>query len=295
MASPTASDDIVVDIPPIIRVYKNGTVERPLQTPYVPPSLHDPQTGVSSKDVVISDNPCISARLYLPKSTDKKLPILVYFHGGGFLFESAFSRLYHNYLTSFVSQVNVVVVSVEYRLAPEHHLPAAYDDGWDAMKWVASAGGNIVYNMAMRAGAEDLPGGVRILGAICVHSYFYSSKPVGREPVSGHEQSMSYLVWNFVYPSAPGGIDNPLMNPRAPGAPSLAGLACSKILVCVASEDWIRERGVWFYEGVKESGWKGKLELFEQEGEGHIYHLLEPESENGKRMTKRIASFIMEN
>ncbi|KAF7813789.1 RAN GTPase-activating protein 2 [Senna tora] len=276
MASATANDDIVAEIPTYIRVYKNGTVERPRQTPFVPPSLHDPQTGVSSKDVVISDNPSISARLYLPKSTHQKLPILVYFHGGGFFFESAFSRLYHNYFTSFVSRVNVVVVSVEYRLAPEHYLPAAYDDCWDALKWVArcstkvpndepwlnhgdfdrifiggdSAGGNIVHNIAMRAGVEDLPGGIRILGAIYVHPYFYSSKPIGSEPVSGHEQSLPYLVWDFVYPSAPGGIDNPMVNPLAPGAPSLAGLGCCKILVCVASKDSIRDRGVWFYEGV---------------------------------------------
>ncbi|XP_054785490.1 hydrolase 3-like [Prosopis cineraria] len=105
------------------------------------------------------------------------------------------SQLYHSYLNLFVSQVNVVVVSVEYRLAPEHSLPAAYEDSWEALKWVVtcstkdaseepllnygdfsrvfiagdSAGGNIVHNIAMRGGVEDLTGGVRILGAIYVH------------------------------------------------------------------------------------------------------------------------------
>lgn len=56
------------------------------------------------------------------------------------------------------------------------------------------------------------------------------------------------MVWGFVYPNAPGGLDNPMLNPVAPGAPSLAKLGCSKILVCVAEKDGIRDRGVWYFE-----------------------------------------------
>lgn len=157
-----------------------------------------------------------------------------------------------------------------------------------------SAGGNIVHNIAMRAGTENLPGGVGILGAIYAHPYFYGSRPIGSEPVSGHDQSLPFLVWNFVYPTAPGGTDNPMINPLTSGAPSLTGLKCCRILVCVAGKDSLRDRGVWYYEGVEKSGWKGELELFEQQGEDHVYHIMEPESEHGKRMTKRMASFIME-
>lgn len=134
---------------------------------------------------------------------------------------------------------------------------------------------------------------VRISGAIYVHPYFCSSSPIWSEPVSGWNQTVPVLCWKFVYPSAPGGLDNPMVNPFAPGAPSLAGLGCSRILVCVAGKDSLRDRGVWFYEGVKKSGWKGELELFEQEGEDHFYHIFYPESEHGKKMTKRMASFIM--
>ncbi|RDX65898.1 2-hydroxyisoflavanone dehydratase, partial [Mucuna pruriens] len=298
----------------------DGTVERPRQTPFVPPSIDDPRTRVSSKDVVISHNPPISARLYLPQLTptnDVTFPILVYFHGGGFFFESAFSQLYHHHFNAFVSQTNCIVVSVEYRLAPEHPLPAGYHDCWDALKWVASqssnnadpwlihhgnfnrifiggdsAGGNIVHNIAMRAGTEPLPCGVKLLGAIFSHPYFFSSSPIGREAVTGHEQSLPYLVWNFVYPSAPGGVDNPMLNPVAPGAPSLDGLGCSKVIVCVASQDNLRDRGVWYYEAVKESGWPGELELFEQSGEDHVYHIFHPESENGIKLIKLLALFL---
>ncbi|KAF4373460.1 hypothetical protein F8388_025154 [Cannabis sativa] len=69
----------------------------------------------------------IGARLFLPllptnTNNNKKLPILVYFHGGGFCFESAFSADHHQFLNSLVSEAKIIAVSVEYRLAPEHHL-----------------------------------------------------------------------------------------------------------------------------------------------------------------------------
>ncbi|KAK7256331.1 hypothetical protein RIF29_29773 [Crotalaria pallida] len=42
----------------------------------------------------------------------------------------------------------------------------------------------------------------------------------------------------------------------------LATLGCSKILVCVAQKDSLRDRGVWYYDVVKKSGWQGELQLF---------------------------------
>ena len=105
----------------------------------MPPSHEDPETGMSAKDITISEIPTISARLYLPKLTqpNQKLPILVYFHGRAFIVESAFSSDHHRYLNDLVSQGQVVAVSVEYRLAPEHSLPIAYEDSWAAFHWVA--------------------------------------------------------------------------------------------------------------------------------------------------------------
>ncbi|KAJ1423779.1 Alpha/Beta hydrolase fold [Sesbania bispinosa] len=327
MAS-TNTKQIVVDLPTWIRVFSDGTVERPRNFPIVPPSLDDPETEVSSKDVIISHNPAISARIYLPKiakSEALKVPIYVYFHGGGFFWESAFSKLFHDHFIKLVSQANILVISVEYRLAPEHPLPAGYHDGWAALQWVAShstqnttnntepwlidhgdfnrvfiggdsAGANIAHNIiAFRAGDEaNLLGNVKILGAVLACPYFYGSHPIGSEPVTDIEQNFFNLVWKLVYPSAPNGIDNPFINPLAPGAPSLAGLACSRIVVFVAGKDGLRDRGVWYYEAVKKSGWQGKIELFEEKEEDHDFHLLKPESEAANIMIKRIASFLQE-
>ncbi|KAK7848238.1 2-hydroxyisoflavanone dehydratase [Quercus suber] len=319
----STTKEVATELLPLIRVYKDGSVERLEDRPIVPPSPdQDPETGVSSKDVTISESPSILARLYLPKLTshnqNQKFPILVFFHGGGFCVESAFSSLYHCYLGNLVSQINVVVVSVEYRLAPEHPLPAAFEDCWAALQWVASqsagndkdpwltnsgdferifiggdsAGGNIVHNIAMRAGVESLPCGVKVLGAYLVHPYFWSSKPIGSESKEVHEKSLPSLVWNFVYPSVTGGVDNPMINPEGLGAPSLAGLGCDRLLVCVAGKDLLRDRGVWYVDMVRKSGWNGEIELFEVEGEDHVFHIINIETENAKAMAKRLASFI---
>ncbi|XP_038722512.1 2-hydroxyisoflavanone dehydratase-like [Tripterygium wilfordii] len=342
MASP--AKEIARELPPLVRVYTDGSVERLDGSLYVPPTDPDPQTGVPSKDVIISENPKVSARLYLPKleQLDQKLPILIYFHGSAFCVESAFSFLHHRYFNPLISEAKVVAVSVDYRLAPEHPLPAAYEDGWAALNWVAShahaaqnepnkdpwllkygdfdrlyiggesAGGNIVHNIAMRAGSENLEGNVKILGAYVSHSYFWGSKPIGSEndpnkrkayvlsqsetfssdPGSSHDKTFPSLVWNFVYPSAPGGLDNPMLNPEGPGAPSLAGLGCSRLLIVVAGDDELRDRGVRYHELVKESGWKGELEFHEDEGEIHGFHCMNPETVKAKNLIKRFGSFL---
>ncbi|XP_038714992.1 2-hydroxyisoflavanone dehydratase-like [Tripterygium wilfordii] len=342
MASP--AEEVVKAFSAYIRFYNDGSVTRLQNSTYTPPSpTPDPVTGVTSKDITISENPKISARLYLPQleQQSQKLPIFVYFHGSGFCIESPFSLLHHLHINLLVSQANVVALSVAYRLAPEHPLPAAYEDSWAALNWVAShsnsaqnktnkdswllnygdfgrvyiggdsAGGNIAHNMAMRSASENLENNVKILGAFLGHPYFWGSKPIGSEndpskrklyvigsetfasdPALGHEKTFPSLLWSFVYPSAPGGLDNPMLNPEGPGAPSLARLGCSRLLIVVAGKDELRDRGVRYSELVKESGWKGELEFHEDEGEDHGFYVTKPETLKAKNLIKRLISFL---
>lgn len=149
-----------------------------------------------------------------------------------------------------------------------------------------------MHNMAMRAGVERLQGGVKILGGFISHPYFLGSKPVGSDPRENHDQGLGYMIWRFVYPSAPGGIDNVMINPFAGDAPSLSGLGCCRLLVVVSEKDAGRDRGVKYYEGVKESGWEGEVELIDVEGEGHCFHVLDPETENARSLIRQLAAFI---
>ncbi|KAI6701461.1 hypothetical protein NL676_015785 [Syzygium grande] len=116
------ASEISQDFSPFLRIYEDSRIERLIGTATVPTSLDDELTGVASKDVAISSDPAVSARLYLPSGRPEKPP-LVYFHGGSFCIETASSPTYHNYLNAVASEAGVVVVSVEYRRAPEDPLP----------------------------------------------------------------------------------------------------------------------------------------------------------------------------
>ncbi|KAL6514259.1 hypothetical protein OROHE_019246 [Orobanche hederae] len=291
---------ITHDFPPFFRVHSTGRIERYHQHDFVPPS-HDPKTGVVSRDVVISPEN-VPVRIYIPKTTqeNQKLPLIVYIHGGAFSIESAFSSLYHNYVNILASQSNSVVVSIEYRLAPEHPLPACYDDSYAAVKWIGShsmaaggpdpwisehadfnrvyaagdsAGANIAHHMVVRAGGGL---GFRFSGLILVHPYFGMGK---------QEE-----LWNFICPDTTGGCDLRL-NPTA-DLDLLSKLDCDRVLVCVAEKDVLRKRGLNYYEGLRRSGWKGLVELFESPGAEHVFHLFDPDSDSSVSLSERIGRFI---
>ncbi|GMP38224.1 hypothetical protein CsSME_00009556 [Camellia sinensis var. sinensis] len=319
MASSTA-EEITHDFPPFIRVYRDGRVERLIGNDVVPPSIN-PDTGVQSKDVVIDPEIGLSARLYIPQTPNPhhKLPLLVYFHGGGFCIETAFSPTYHNYLNSLVAEANIVVVSVDYRRAPEHPLPIAYDDSWAAVKWVGShstadggevwlkeyvdfdrvffagdsAGGTIAHNMAIRVGSDGLDR-VKIVGMVLIHPYFVRKGPIGSEGDDGNKigKAAADKFWLLVYPSSRG-PDDPLINPVVD--PKFSSVVCDKVLVCVAEKDFLKDRGWYYKEELGRSGWGGVVEIMEVAGEDHVFHLIKPTCENAVAMLKRVACFLNEN
>ncbi|KAM1044566.1 hypothetical protein ACFX2J_035476 [Malus domestica] len=309
-----SNEEVAYDLTPLIKVYKDGRVERLQGTATVPPST------VQSKDIVISQQPPVSARLYLPKSTETKLPLLVYFHGGGFCINSAFSPKYHNYLNSLVSEANVVAVSVEYRLAPENPLPAAYDDSWAALKWVAShfdgtrnvdeedddwlssyadsqrvffsgdsCGATLAHYMGVRIGSEGLVG-VKLIGVVLVDPYFWGEELIGGEiTLPAAEREFIAALWRFTYPSTIGS-DDPLINPQKD--PKFGELGCGKVLVFVAELDVLKYRGLYYGEALRKSGWNGVVEVIETKGKDHNYHLSDPTCENAVAMQKKIVSFL---
>ncbi|KAF5203245.1 2-hydroxyisoflavanone dehydratase [Thalictrum thalictroides] len=310
---------VAYEVLPYLRVYQDGHVERLSETDKVPPGF-DSKTSVTSKDSLIIPNQHVSARIYLPKvtNTNNKLPVLVYYHGGAFCLSSPSSPTYHNCLNSLVSKANVIAVSVNFRLAPEHRLPIAYEDSWGALQWVAShskgqgseswlakyadfsklflagdsSGANIAHNIAMLAGDPKAGLNVKILGIALIHPYFWGSKRIGSESTS--KPFMEKVVvthWPFVCPSSPSN-DDPRVNPVGDGAPNLSCLGCTKVLVCVAGKDVFKDRGRLYYDTLSKCGWNGVVEIFETEGEGHAFHLHKPTSQEAKDLNERLAAFL---
>ncbi|CAI0465233.1 unnamed protein product [Linum tenue] len=317
MAPNSTLQELATEFPSMIRVYKDGTVERLRDTDFAPPSAAG---GVSSKDVVFLPELNLSARLYLPSiSGHRKLPLLLYFHGGGFCIASPFCGKYHRYVSRLAAEAQAVVVSFDYRKAPEHPIPAAYEDSWAGLHWAAShragngpepwlndhadfgrvflagesAGANIVHNLAMAAGNPDFGLQMRLLGVALVHPYFWGSTPIGSEPIypQPDAKAVTERLWPFICPSSPDN-DDPRVNPMTPDGPSLVGLGCKRVLVYVAEKDLLKDRGWLYYEAVGRSGWMGVVEIGETEGEGHGFHLYDLESEKAEALIKRLAAFF---
>ncbi|CAN6238084.1 unnamed protein product [Urochloa humidicola] len=305
----------------IVRVYKSGRVERPFVTPPVAPGL-DAATGVESRDVHLG---AYSVRLYLPPAAAAaggKLPVVVYVHGGGFVAESAASPGCHRFVNTLAAACPALAVSVEYRLAPEHPLPAAYDDSLAALQWTLSAahpwfaahgdlgrvfvagdsaGANICHHLAVHpdivvnSGAGTGRRRRRLKGAVLIHPWFWGSEAVGGEPRHPAARAMGARLWLFACPGAEGGMDDPRMNPMAPGAaPALGAMACERVMVCVAEHDFLRWRGRAYAEAVAAArGAEGEVvELLETEGEGHVFFVAKPDGDKAKAMIDRIVSFV---
>ncbi|AAG13051.1 Hypothetical protein [Arabidopsis thaliana] len=316
-----SSSEIISEHPPFVRVYKDGRIERLSGTETVPASLN-PRNDVVSKDVVYSPGHNLSVRLFLPhKSTQlaagNKLPLLIYFHGGAWINESPFSPIYHNFLTEVVKSANCLAVSVQYRRAPEDPVPAAYEDTWSAIQWIFShscgsgeedwinkyadfervflagdsAGGNISHHMAMRAGKEKLK--PRIKGTVIVHPAIWGKDPVDEHDVQDREIRDGVAeVWEkIVSPNSVDGADDPWFNVVGSGS-NFSGMGCDKVLVEVAGKDVFWRQGLAYAAKLKKSGWKGEVEVIEEEDEEHCFHLLNPSSENAPSFMKRFVEFI---
>ncbi|KAJ4896885.1 putative carboxylesterase 12 [Raphanus sativus] len=317
--------EIAADYSPLLKIYKSGRIERLMGETAVPPSL-TPQNGVISKDVVSSPEHNLSVRLYLPEKApggDEKLPLLVYFHGGGFIIETAFSPTYHNFLTAAVSASGCIAVSVDYRRAPEHPLPISFDDSWTSLKWVFthisgsgpeswlnehadfgrvflagdSAGATIAHHMTMRAAKEKLSPELSDSGIsggiVLVHPYFWSKAPVDdKETKDAAVRAKIEGIWMMASPNNKDGVDDPWLNVVQSESVDISGLGCGKVLVLVAEKDALARQGWGYKAKLEKSGWKGKVELVESEGEEHVFHLTRPDCERAVEAMKKFAGFI---
>ncbi|KAI3944339.1 hypothetical protein MKW98_006500 [Papaver atlanticum] len=161
-------------------------------------SNDDPDT----KDIELNPKNKTWIRIFRPSGSqhnhEQLLPLIIYFHGGGFILCNANSTIFHNFSKSMANQLSAIILSVEYRLAPENRLPAAYEDAVESLVWVqnqaldaingepwlrnygdfskcfimgCSAGGNIAYNSCLGASELDLEP-IKICGVILNQPYF---------------------------------------------------------------------------------------------------------------------------
>jgi acetyl esterase/lipase len=101
-------------------------------------------------------DPDVRLRLYRPRS-ETPLPAMVYFHGGGFYVGDL--EFAHPACLQLASEAGCLMVSVDYRLAPEHPFPAATEDGYAALRWTAERAGALGVDAARLAVGGSSAGG----------------------------------------------------------------------------------------------------------------------------------------
>ncbi|XP_057522244.1 probable carboxylesterase 17 [Amaranthus tricolor] len=311
---------LVEEIEGLIKVYKDGRVERPPIIPNVPCTSIQPELRVTSRDIIIDRFTNLSVRVYAPQ-VQGKVPVLVYFHGGGFCVGSASWSCYHNFTANLASKVGCVVVSVNYRLAPENRLPAAYDDGYNTIMWVKqqaayggsntehswwlsrcnlssfflagdSAGANIAHNVTLKIAAET--GNFRPVfhkGTILIQPFFGGETRTASEKVSQPQGSALTLsaadtYWRLSLPVG-SNRDHPWCNPLVNGASKLKGAQLPATMVCISDMDILMDRNIEFCSVMANAGKTVKIAVYK--GVGHAFQILNSSHHSKSRTQEMIA------
>jgi acetyl esterase len=225
--------------------------------------LRDPSTmaPVRSVEQVVLPGPAgqLPARVYRPE-LDGLLPTIVFFHGGGFVIGDLDTHEDHARLLA--AEVGAVVLSVEYRLAPEHPFPAAYEDCLAATVWAGehvdelggdaariavagdSAGGNLAATIAM----EFDPVLALLIYPVVDATVERRSRQLFGKGFFLTDELMEWYTGHFM----PEGSDpadpliSPLLSPRlSESAPAL---------VVTAGFDPLRDEGEAYAEALREAG-----------------------------------------
>ncbi len=168
----------------------------------------DPESlvpGVTAADRTIAGpGGSLPVRIYTPAG-DGPFPVITYYHGGGFVI--ADKQVYDGGARALAKEANAVVVSVDYRRAPEHKFPAAHDDALATYRWALShaaqikgdpkrvavagesAGGNLAVATAYSAREKGLPLPVHVLAVYPIaqtdtttpsYAQYADAKPLNR-------------------------------------------------------------------------------------------------------------------
>ncbi|KAJ9543449.1 hypothetical protein OSB04_023156 [Centaurea solstitialis] len=244
-----------------------------------------------------------------PLSATEIVPVVIFFHGGSFTHSSANSAIYDTFCRRLAGLIQGVVVSVNYRRSPEHRYPCAYEDGWEALKWVHSrswlasgkgskkvhvylagdsSGGNIAHHVAHRAALS----GVEVLGNILLHPLF------GGEERTESEKNLDgkYFVklqdrdwyWRAFLPEGED-RDHPACNVFGPRGPDLTGVSFPKSLVVVAGLDLVQDWQLGYVEGLRKAGQEVKL-LFLEKATIGFYFL--PNNEHFYTLMAEMKDFV---
>lgn len=228
--------------------------------------VQEPMASVSDR-VAVLEGRDIGLRIYTPVDTEGALlPVTVFFHGGGWVAGDLDSQ--DRMARGLAKRSGSIVVSVDYRLAPEHRFPAAVDDGYDVLSWVAanaanfqgdsdrlvvfgeSAGGNIAAAVVQLVARHGRP---RILLQVLAYPAVdrWDDSPSMTENATAAVLTRSYLEWFWgCYLNTPDeGAD-----PRASPARTVDLSGLPPAVIVTAEHDPLRDQGDRYAQLLRSAG-----------------------------------------
>ena len=243
----------------------------------------------------------ISIRLYHP-SRKQPLPMLIYFHPGGYVKGDIESHdpLYR----AMANSAEVIVIAVDYRLAPEHPYPAALEDGYSALKWAEehgrdyggdpkriavggeSSGGNLAAALAILARDRGGP-------HICYQALIYppldytNSLPSHKEFREGYLLDEDSILW-YASQYVPEGVEkaSPLISPLF--VENVEGLPPTLLLTC--GYDPLRDEGEAYADKLKKDGIPTKYHCYK--GMAHGFFQLSGVVDEGRRAITSVGNAL---
>jgi acetyl esterase len=243
----------------------------------------------------------IPVRVYRPVR-DGIRPALVYFHGGGWVLGSL--ETHDAVCRTLANAADCVVVSVDYRLAPEHGFPAAPEDCWAATRWVAdhgasigadgrrlaiggdSAGGNLTAVVALMARERGGPP-IRFQLLVYPVTDFSFDTPSYRDNAEGYLLTTDGMRWFWNhYLAKPATGREPFASPLR--AESLKGLPPA--LVITAEFDPLRDEGEAYARRLREAGVPTTLSRYD--GQLHGFFSMGDMIDAGKKALREAAAAL---
>jgi acetyl esterase len=242
----------------------------------------------------------IPIRIYTPKG-DGPFPVVLFLHGGGFTIGSIASH--DPVAQQIAAQAEAIVVSVDYRLAPEHPFPAAVDDSYAALEWVAanaasfggdptrlgitgdSAGGTLSAVTAIQTRDRGGPA-LRLQALIYPAVDGTMGFPSIEENGEGMFLTKDSMAWFWKNYSDDGRIDptQPLASPI--NTPDLSNVAPA--LIITAEFDPLRDEGEAYAKKLEEAGVPVTLSRYD--GMTHVFIQLAGMVEGGRRGITEVAT-----
>ncbi|CAN6213174.1 unnamed protein product [Urochloa humidicola] len=328
MSSSAPEPYVVEDCHGVLQLMSDGTVRRsadPAFTVEIPAG----DLGVEWKDVTWDPDHNLNVRLYRPRphlaadaeNDDARIPVVAYFHGGGFCIGSSRWPGTHACCLRVAAELPAVVLSFDYRLAPEHRIPAAQEDGVAVMSllrataaadpWLAgvaadfgrvfvagdSAGGNIAHHIIAKFGNTGLGPAIRIRGAVLLVPAMAGEARTRAELECPPGAFLTTAACDKYFRLAlPHGAtrDHPVISPAGPEAPALEAVEMAPVLVVAAERDVLRDRNAEYARRMREE-WGKEVEFVELTGVEHGFFSRDPWSERSDELVRLVRKFVIQH